>query len=198
MRWVIATRNPDKFREIKSIISPFIKEVLFLREIAPDLRTDETSLTLHENALKKAQEAFRETKMPSIAEDTGLFVMGIDGAPGVFSSRFAGEGASYEENRKKLLDLLKGADFSTRRAYFKTVAVAIVNEKTRITSEGLVEGVIVKSERGGKGFGYDPLFLYPPLGKTFAEIEEEVKNKISHRYKALTRLMAVLKDRGLI
>lgn len=192
MRWIIATRNPDKFREIKSILSPYLKDLVFFGDLAPNFKIEENFLTLKENALKKALEVHKNLGFSTIAEDTGLFVDGLDGAPGVFSARFAGESATYEDNRKKLLELLEGSPYPERRAYFLSVAVAIISEKEIFISRGMAQGFITREERGNGGFGYDPIFLYPPLGRTFAEIGAETKNRISHRYKAFKDLLSLI------
>ncbi len=130
--------------------------------------------------------------MTTIAEDTGLCVDALAGMPGVFSSRFAGTGATYRDNRQKLLSLLEGVPFAERRAFFATVACLTADGRSFAFAEGRVEGFITTEERGHGGFGYDPVFLYPQMGKTFAELPPEVKNAISHRARAFMAARDIL------
>lgn len=196
MKLLIASRNRDKVEEIEAIIKEGLPrvEIYSLLDFpnVPPVRED--SLTILENAIKKAKNAFQQTGIPSISDDTGLSVDALHGMPGVFSSRFAGEEASYDENVEKLLALLEGRDFSKRRAKFITVA-AYYDGRMTLYYEGEVIGFIIKRRRGRGGFGYDPIFLYPPLGRTFAEIPRELKNRISHRYRAFSGLIRILKER---
>jgi XTP/dITP diphosphohydrolase len=193
LKWAIATKNPDKFREIEQIIGSKIGELTFLGEIEPELEVEEPYITLEENAIHKVKTVYSRLKLPCIAEDTGLFVYSLGGAPGVFSARFSGEDADYRKNREKLLSLLSQKPPSERLAYFLCVA-ALINERGELhLAKGRVDGIITLRERGNYGFGYDPIFLYPPLGRTFAEIPPDVKNKISHRARALLELISQLR-----
>ncbi len=155
---------------------------------------EETGLTLEENALLKARYGYERTGLPTVAEDTGLVVPALHGMPGVFSARFAGEGASDADNRRKLLHLLQ--NLSDRRAAFISV-VAFVDGSTLRLFQGEVEGWIAREERGTGGFGYDPVFVYPPWGLSFAEMPLAWKNRISHRRKAWEQMRTFLKTRLL-
>ncbi len=181
-RILIATKNPDKFREISELLEGLSIEFLSLLDFPQIPGADEKGLTLIENSREKALDAFKKTGIPSVADDTGLVVDALHGMPGVFSARFAGENATYRDNREKLLKLMKGV--TDRRAKFVTVVTFVKNEDEIYSFEGEVEGFITTEERGNQGFGYDSIFLYPQFGLTFAEIPIEIKNKISHRARA--------------
>jgi len=191
LRVLVATGNPDKFREIVDIISFPGLEVISLRDMGAE-GPAETGLTLTENARLKAEHGFRASGMTTIAEDTGLCVEALSGMPGVFSSRFAGPVSTYKDNRQKLLSLLEGVPFARRRAWFVTVACLTRDGRSFSFAEGRVEGFIITKEQGQGGFGYDPVFLYPPMGRTFAELPPEVKNAVSHRAKALRMLKELI------
>ncbi len=195
MRLVLASGNPDKVREIKEILADI--EVLPLSSLVDKIEIEESGLTFRENAYIKARTAFELTGLPSLADDTGLVVYGLHGMPGVFSSRFAGENAGYEENRRKLLEALRGLPHSARRAYFICVIAFIEKPGEVKFFEGKVEGFITEKPRGQGGFGYDPLFLYPPLGRTFAELSLREKNRVSHRYRALSKFRGYLNESGI-
>jgi len=181
-RILIATKNPDKFREISELLEGLSIEFLSLLDFPQIPGADEKGLTLIENSREKALYAFKKTGIPSVADDTGLVVDALHGMPGVFSARFAGENATYRDNREKLLKLMEGV--TDRRARFVTVVTLVKNEDEIYSFEGEVEGFIATEERGNQGFGYDSIFLYPQFGLTFAEIPIEIKNKISHRARA--------------
>jgi XTP/dITP diphosphohydrolase len=183
---VVATHNPDKLQEILDILRPLPLRIISAGALglSPPV---EDGFTLQENACIKARITSEQTGLPNIADDTGLMVDALGGMPGVFSSRFAGPNATYAENRKKLLDLLSGS--LQRNARFMTcIALWIPGQSPRIFI-GKVEGWITREERGSGGFGYDPIFLYPPLGATFSELPIWVKNRISHRARALHALL---------
>jgi XTP/dITP diphosphohydrolase len=144
-----------------------------------------------DNALKKAEIIADFTDKFALADDSGLEVESINGAPGVFSSRFAGEGCSYRDNNVKLLRLLKGVE--NRRARFRCIMALVAPDGRKETCEGIIEGVISNSIRGDNGFGYDPVFIVPKYNKTFAELGPEIKNKISHRAKALIKMKEIIK-----
>jgi len=191
---VIATKNRDKGREIAAILSDLPVTVRGLWEWpeAPDV--DETGDTLEANALLKAQSAVIHTGLPAVADDTGLEVDALDGAPGIYSARYAGEAATYADNRAKLLDALAGVAEPQRTARFRTVIALVYPDRTHEAVEGTVEGIITGHERGTKGFGYDAIFLYPSTGKTFAEMTPEAKNAVSHRGQALMALKSRLRE----
>jgi len=184
---IIATRNPDKLREIRAVLSDLKLEFLSLIDF-PDLpEIEEDGQTIEENAIKKATEIHNHTGLPCLADDTGLEVDSLGGAPGVYSSRYAGETATYADNCRKLLEEMEGIPYPQRTAHFRCV-MALVTKNKVITTEGVCEGYILTQMRGQNGFGYDPLFWVEPYGKTFAEMEPELKNRISHRAIALNKM----------
>ncbi|MGK7371693.1 MAG: RdgB/HAM1 family non-canonical purine NTP pyrophosphatase, partial [Candidatus Halalkalibacterium sp. M3_1C_030] len=162
----------------------------------PNLKeVEEDKLTLEGNAIKKARYVYEETGLPALSDDTGLEVDALDGRPGVFSARYAGEDVVYEDNVQKLLAELAGVDLKDRKAQFRTVA-ALVSDKGTHTFEGVCRGVILTEKRGEKGFGYDPVFQPEGYKETFAEMESETKNKISHRGKAIQLFLDWLMEHG--
>ena len=181
---VLASRNKHKIEELRSTLKP-LGIMLKSTYDFPDLEeVEEDQPTLEGNALKKARYVFEETGIPSLSDDTGLEVDALDGRPGVYSARYAGESASYQDNTQKLLDELADVAGDDRAAQFRTV-VALVTEDGTQTYEGICRGQILKEPRGEKGFGYDPVFLPEGYDKTFAELDSGTKNKISHRGKAI-------------
>ena len=189
----LATRNPDKIKEIRVILDHPQLDLVSLLDFPEMGDIVEDGDTLEANALKKARESFQWTQIPSIADDTGLEVAALDGAPGVRSSRFAGEDASYRDNCEKLLRLLKGVPADKRMARFRCV-VAYTDADEEFYVEGICEGTILDTYRGQGGFGYDPLFYLPGIGKTFAEITTEEKNRISHRGIAFRKMAEKLRE----
>ena len=190
-RIVLATFNMDKVKEIQQILSPYGFELLSLREFPQAEGIVEDGETLRENAFKKASASFRCTGLPSMADDTGLEVDFLQGAPGVRSSRFAGENASYTENNEKLLRLMEDVLWEQRSARFRTVVAFVDGVEDRWT-EGVCAGMIHTECRGQYGFGYDPLFYVPEMKKTFAEMTAEEKSTLSHRGKAFRKMAEVL------
>jgi len=186
MKLVLATRNKGKILEFKKLLLFPGLEILGLDNI-PDIGyIEEDGKTFLENAVKKAKFVAKNTKLPAIADDSGLMVYALGGLPGVYSARFAGKNASDMENNLKLLREMEG--IRDRRAVFICViAVSLPSGKTR-AYEGRCEGIITNKLIGNKGFGYDPLFYYPPLKKTFAQMSIDEKNQISHRAKAIQKL----------
>jgi XTP/dITP diphosphohydrolase len=192
LKWVLASRNPDKVEEISKILDLSGLELMSLLDF-PDIGEPvEDGLSLLENSLKKARFVRETLDLPAIADDTGLVVNGLHGMPGVFSSRYSGERATYADNRKKLLIDLKSTGGSDRRACFVCCATVLPPDSDPRFVFGRVDGLIIDEERGEGGFGYDPIFLYPPLGRTFAEIPLEMKNRISHRAIAFQRVREIL------
>jgi len=192
MQLLVATRNRDKLKEIGAILADLELEILSAADVrnAPEIVED--APTVRDNAIKKAVESAKATKMLTLADDTGLEVDALNGEPGVRSARYAGEEASYHENNRKLLAALHGIAVEKRSARFRCV-IAIADEKGLVdTVEGICNGVIVDQERGGGGFGYDPLFIPDGQIKSFGELSPDVKNRISHRAKALQKALAVL------
>lgn len=190
---VVSTGNKDKLRELKTILEDFDIEVLSKDEVGlGNLEVEEDKETLEENAEKKARAIFERHKAIVLADDTGLFVDALNGGPGVFTARYAGENCNYEDNRKKLLAALK--DKEDRKANFTTV-IALIDEKgTCHIRKGICKGLISKEERGDKGFGYDRIFIPEGDTRTFAEMTEREKNSYSHRGKALASLKDLLKE----
>lgn len=183
---VLASGNPDKLSEIRLLLPGLpLGSILDWR---PDWDVEETGLTLAENALLKARAAAAATGLPALAEDTGLFVWALGGAPGVFSARYAGAGCSYADNVRKLLNALLGEDDGARRAEFRTVAALVTPSGDELMEEGAVLGCITKTPEGIGGFGYDPVFHSYELGKTFASATSAEKNRVSHRARAVTAL----------
>jgi len=192
MKLLVATRNKHKLREIREILAELDLDIISSADIAGLPEIVENAPTIRDNAIKKAVESARRAKMLTVADDSGLEVDALKGAPGVHSARYAGEVASYPENNKKLLRELRGVALEKRTARFRCVAaVADANGLVDVV-EGICNGVIVETERGGGGFGYDPLFIPDGQVKTFAELTPEIKNRISHRAKALHKAWAVL------
>ncbi|MCD6117853.1 XTP/dITP diphosphatase [bacterium] len=182
---LLATNNKDKIKELQAILDNSNISLVSLGDIS-NIDIEETGSTLEENALIKAHAAFKETGLPSIADDTGLEVDFLDGAPGVYSARFAGENATYADNNKKLIELLNGVSSEKRSARFRCVA-AFVYKDVEFSVEGVCEGLILDKITGSRGFGYDPVFFVKEEGKTFAEMTKEEKNRISHRGKAFRK-----------
>ena len=194
MELVLATGNPDKIREIKKVLGGLDVTMLTFEDFSSFPTPEETAVTLRENALFKGRVVAGATEKLSLADDSGLEVRALNGAPGVRSARFAGEGVSYEDNNKKLLSLLKGLPESKRGAVFRCV-MALVHPKGKgIVAEGLCPGTITTSPRGTHGFGYDPLFQPKGFTRTFAEMSLAEKNRISHRAKALDRIKEILAE----
>jgi XTP/dITP diphosphohydrolase len=187
MRIVLATNNNDKIKEIKRILTDLPAEVLTLEDFTGVPKVEETGETLEENAILKAEAIFRFAQLPSLADDSGLEVEALNGAPGVLSSRFAGEHCSYRDNNRKLLSLMKDLPPEERGAKFVCV-VAVAKGINKITTvRGEVNGVITTEEKGENGFGYDPIFFIPSLNRTFAQLSLDEKNRISHRAQAFTK-----------
>jgi XTP/dITP diphosphohydrolase len=192
MRLVLATNNPHKVREIKALLSDLEVEILTPGDFPNLPQLKEEGSTLRDNAISKAKTTCEFTGLPSLADDTGLEVEALDGAPGVRSARFAGDNVDYDANNRKLLWLLKGLPEEKRGAAFRCV-VAIASPAGDVTTvEGRAEGFITEAPRGKGGFGYDPVFYFPPLEKTFAELSPAEKNRVSHRAEALRKARAVI------
>jgi len=192
MQLLVATRNKHKLKEIETILAELQFDLRCATDIPglPDVIED--GATVRDNAIKKAVETAKMARMLTLADDTGLEVDALNGEPGVRSARYAGDEATDFENIKKLLVNLKGLPLEKRSARFRCV-VAIADENGLVDCvEGICNGAIIADEKGGGGFGYDPLFIADGQVKTFAEISIDVKNRISHRGKALQKAWAVL------
>ena len=180
---VLATRNQGKIAEFKGLLKGFDIMLKGLQDFGPLPNVIEDGQTFEENAYKKARSIAGYLGLPALADDSGLVVEALGGAPGIYSARFAGEGASDEENNLKLLKKMR--DKSERKAFFQTVIVLAVPSGPALVYEGLCEGEITREPAGESGFGYDPVFFYPPLEKTFAQMSGQEKNLVSHRGKAM-------------
>lgn len=191
MKIALATNNKHKLEEIRAILNGCFEQILSLSELGLDIEIEETGATLEENALIKAREIVRLTGMPALADDTGLMVDALGGAPGVYSARYAGEAHDDKSNRQSLLKNLENA--TDRSAHFGTVIAVCYPDGSYLTAEGRVDGKIIFEERGEGGFGYDSLFYSEEIGKTFAEATPEEKNSISHRGRALRAMLEKLK-----
>ena len=183
---VVATRNRGKSREIREFLQGFPIEIRDLNDFGPIPEADEDGETFEENAYKKASFTAKVLGFPALADDSGLEVEALGGQPGVRSARYAGPTATDEENNRKLLEALTG--ITQRGGRFCCVLALAVPSGPALTYEAACEGMIVAAPRGSNGFGYDPLFYYPPLDKTFGEMTLEDKSGVSHRGKALLQL----------
>lgn len=183
---VIATRNKGKTKEIKDLFKDFPVDIKDLDDFGPIPHLEEDGDTFDENAYKKASFAARILGMPALADDSGLMVEALKGAPGVHSARYAGENATDEQRYLKLLSEMEGR--TNRKAAFECVISIAVPTGPALTYEARCEGLIAEVPAGSNGFGYDPVFYYPPYKKTFAELTRQEKNRVSHRGKALAEL----------
>ena len=196
-RVVVASRNAHKLREIAALLAdagvPF--DLVNIDQLAPDAPLVEDEPTFEANALAKARQAAAATGLPAIADDSGVEVDALGGAPGVRSARYAGDPCDDRRNNHKLLEALRGVPPQGRTARYRCAA-AFVDPAAgvELVREGACEGRVLEAPRGTGGFGYDPLMLVPPLGRTMAEIDEETKNRISHRGAAFRALAAALRD----
>ena len=191
MQIVLATHNRGKMEEMSAILGHLPFELLALDAFPEIGDIPETGNTLKENAFIKAETVHRLTGLPALADDTGLEVDALNGAPGIYSARYAGADATFDDNYQKMLKELHGIPVEKRTARFRTV-IAFVNGGEKEWVEGVAEGRIIEEKRGIGGFGYDPIFYYPPLRKTFAELDSVEKNSISHRGKALRNFCGIL------
>ena len=189
---VLATRNRDKIREIKKILNDIDARFLSLEDFPGCPEVVEDGETLEANAKKKVLLVSQYTKKLSLAEDSGLEVKALGGIPGIHSARFAGDNATYEDNNRKLLKLMEKLPLEERKAKFRCMAALARPDGGVVTCEGVCEGIIAFEMKGESGFGYDPLFLVPSYGKTFAELGEEIKNRISHRAQALAKIKKII------
>ena len=185
---VLATNNRGKVREFTELLRDYPVEILCLADFGPLPPVVEDGATFDDNAYKKASHTAKVLGLPAIADDSGLVVKALKGRPGVHSARYAGDNASDAQNIAKLLAEMEGV--TDRRAAFECVISIAVPSGPALTYEGRCEGEITLEPRGEGGFGYDPVFFYPPLGKTFAELTLAEKNRVSHRGRALAEIQA--------
>jgi XTP/dITP diphosphohydrolase len=183
---VLATRNQGKTFEIRDLLAGFPVEIKNLDDFGPLPEVQEDGETFDDNAYKKASFTSKILGIPALADDSGLVVEALDGAPGVLSARYAGENASDDQRCAKLLKEM--ADKDNRRAAFECVISIAVPSGPALTYEGRCEGLIAKRPAGRNGFGYDPIFFYPPLKKTFAQLTRKEKSRVSHRARALNEM----------
>lgn len=194
-KFVVATKNKGKLKEIQEILKDMDFEVVSMEEAGVNEDIEEYGSTFEENALIKAKEVHKRTGELVMADDSGLEVDYLNGAPGIYSSRFAGEGASDEDRNNKLLEMLKDVPFENRKARFVCAIAVVLPDSTYFTVRGTFEGYIAFEPVGTNGFGYDPLFFLPEYNKTAAQLESAQKHEISHRGKALKLMVEELKKR---
>jgi len=191
---LLATSNPHKLEEFRVIFADLPLRLFSLSDLQLDIEVDETGITFAENAELKARTYAQASGMLTLADDSGLEIDALTGAPGIQSARYLGRETSYEERCRRILQQLKGLPIEQRTARFRcAIALADPSGNTRIV-EGIIEGVIADSPRGKNGFGYDPIFYLPELGKTFAELAPEHKNRISHRARAAQAARELLEE----
>ncbi len=192
---VLATKNRGKIREITEFLRDLGIVIYSLNDFPTASEVKEDGRDFRENALKKARYVAHLTDKPAMADDSGLEVKALGGKPGVLSARFAGEKVDDEENNRKLLEVLKGLPLEKRGASFRCVLALVEPSGKETLIEEACQGLILLESRGRGGFGYDPLFFFPPVNKTFAELTREEKNEVSHRGKALKKLKELLKSK---
>ena len=190
---VIASSNKHKISEISIKIQPFFDEILSLTDFPEIGEIIEDGNTIEENSFIKSRTAFEHTKIASIADDTILEVDALNGEPGLFTARYAGENATYEENMTKLLERLDGIEDSYRTARFRTI-ISYVDGKDDFHVEGSIEGKILNARVGNNGFGYDPIFYSTELNLSLAEMDSDQKNKISHRGLAIKKFVSKIQQ----
>ena len=191
---VLATRNDHKIEELRSLLHDLPLEVLTLRDFSTIPPLIEDGNSFRENALKKARAVHHHTHLLSLADDSGLEVFFLNGMPGVYSARYAGENASDDKNNEKLLAEMRGVAPRRRRSQFRAV-LAFVGNGFEETTEGICPGRLAESPRGNNGFGYDPLFIPDGFSGTYAELTSEEKNTISHRAKASEKMKEALRKK---
>lgn len=195
MKVVLASKNPHKLVEIRQITDQFGFELVLQSELGVDLDVEETGTTFEENSLLKAKAVMEATGLPAIADDSGIAVDALGGQPGIYSARYGFDDTLDDHGRMMLL--LKNTEAvpdGQRQAQFVCVITFISPDGTRIQARGEIHGELTREPRGENGFGYDPIFYYPPLGMTTAELPSEIKNQVSHRGNALRILYDKLKE----
>ena len=189
---VIASANNHKVSEISIKIQPFFDQILSLADFPEIGEIIEDGNTIEENSFIKSKTAFEYTKIASVADDTILEVDALNGDPGLFTARYAGENATYEENMTKLLEQLDGIEDSARTARFRTI-ISYVNGENDFHVEGIIEGKILNNRVGNNGFGYDPIFYSTEFNLSLAEMDSDLKNRISHRGLAIEKFVSKIK-----
>jgi len=197
MEIILATHNSDKCKELQETFINTGVKIYTLQDFPEIKEIIEDGNTLEENAFIKSRTVYNLTKIPTISDDTGLEVDALNGAPGVYSARYAGEECSYSDNVNKLLLDMQNVNQKYRTATFKTV-VTYVSQDLELVAEGSVKGIITRKPYGKKGFGYDPIFYVLSENKTFAEMNVNEKQQCSHRGKAITNLKRLFKEHNLL
>ena len=195
MRLLIASNNAHKIREMRQILSPYFPTIEGLREAGFDIHVVEDGTSFAENAFKKASQVCDATGCASLADDSGLCVDALDGAPGIYSARFSGENASDEDNNRRLLSELQDKPRPWTARYVCAICLCRPNQPP-IQVEATCEGVLLPEYHGTGGFGYDPLFVPDGYDRTFGELDASIKNSISHRFKALELLLQALQQKA--
>jgi XTP/dITP diphosphohydrolase len=185
---VLATTNKGKIKELQSLLSSLNLQIISIDDLDKTLEVIEDQDTFAGNALKKATAYMKYTGLPAIADDSGLCVDYLNGEPGVYSARFAGENSTDQDNNNKLLILLDDVPVNSRTAHFTSAIALVMPNGEKHVVEGECKGIITRESVGDNGFGYDPLFFVPEANKTFAQMDDDQKNKVSHRGKAFTKL----------
>ena len=195
MKAVLASKNAHKLEEISKIVEQFGMELVLQSELGIDVDVEETGTTFEENSMLKARAVMEKSGLPAIADDSGLMVDALDGAPGIYSARFGGDRCHSDRERYEyLLSLLETVPEERRTARFVSVITLLYPDGSAVVARGECPGVILRTPRGENGFGYDPVFFFEEDGKTMAEMAPERKNEISHRARALQTLAAKLKE----
>ena len=193
MKVVLASKNPHKLIEIQEILEQFDMELVLQSELGVDIDVDETGTSFEENSLLKAEAVVKATGLPALADDSGLCVDALGGAPGIYSARYGAPACVTDRDRlNHLLENLRAIRSEERTARFVCVMTLLYPDGKKLVAAGSCEGYIASEPHGAAGFGYDPVFYIPREGRTFAEMGEEKKNQISHRANALKRLCALL------
>ena len=192
---IIASNNKNKISEMKEKLKPFNIDVISQKEAGIEIEVEETGTTFEENSILKAEAIFKLTNKPVIADDSGLEIDALNGEPGVYSHRYAGDNATDEDRINKILDLIKDVPEDERTARFKCVICYIDNEGNKHIFEGISEGKIGFNTNGNNGFGYDPIFIYD--GRTFAEMTKEEKNQVSHRGRAVSKFIDYISSKNI-
>jgi len=191
-KFILATRNIHKARELRTLLGDLDVEILTLNEVSTELLLREDGTTFEANALQKARTVYHHTKLLTLADDSGLEVFYLNGRPGVFSARYAGEEATDEMNNQKLLTEMRAVAPRRRRAQFRSI-LALIGDGVEEMTEGICTGMLGEIPHGTNGFGYDPIFIPTGFTKTYAELTAEEKNLISHRARSLAKMKEVLK-----
>jgi XTP/dITP diphosphohydrolase len=189
---LLASQNPGKLREMRTLVDGLPFRVVAPRDLGIDEAPEETGASFLENAVLKARYYASRSGLLTVADDSGLSVDALDGRPGLYSSRFGGEGASDDRRNELLLELLEDVPEERRGARFTSAVAVARGDEVLFRHQETVEGRIARERRGTSGFGYDPLFFYPPFGRTFGEVAREEKDRVSHRGKAFARLRGFL------